>query len=258
MITAIVVVNPLKLEIMKIVHKKTAFFFLTLTLSTLGIFAQCREISVNSMTSTLKNLIEPTIGITLDKDNASFAILGRTERFSIPAENISKPARDWRYHVQDVRSMDSNLWFDKNQKNFVLDVKFEGDREEIKGTCPGCLKAFRDRRAPDVNWGGARIARLRFVPVPFEGSVSIQVLNVELFGDFDVNGPLESFFPVMIRNIENRIKSDIQTRGRNLLNNIVIQRRISSEIRPLIAALGINSVRRVQFSRDGTKIQFCN
>ena len=194
----------------------------------------------------------------MDRDNSRFSVLGRTERFSIPAENISKPARDWRYHVQDVRSEDTNFWFDKNRKTFVLDVKFEGDNNEIKGTCPGCLRRFRDRRAPDVNWKGARIARLRFKPVAFENSVTIEVLDVELFGDFDLNGPLESFFPRMIRNIENRIKRDIQTKGRTLLSNTAIKRRIATEIRPLIAALGIRSVRSVTFSRDGRNIRFCN
>lgn len=244
--------------IMKTMKTKTGLFVMALLLSGSSLLAQCREINVAQLTQSLKTLIEPTLSITLDRDNSIFSILGNTERFTIPAENISKPLRDWRYHVQDIRSEDSNFWFDKNQKNFVLDVKFEGNSEEIKGICPGCIRISRDSRAPDVNWEGARIARLRFRPVPFEGSVTIEVLDVQLFGNFNVNGPLESFFPRMIRNMENRIKSDIQSKGRVLLSNTAIKREIAQRIRPIIASLGINTIRRIAFSSDGTKIRFCN
>lgn len=243
---------------MKTIKTNSVLILIALLFSGIGTFAQCREMRIDQLTRTLKGIIEPGLAIKLDKDDSRFSILGRTERFTIPAENISKPARDWRYHVQDIRSDDSNLWFDKNQKNFVLDVRFEGENSEIKGTCPGCLRRFRDRRAPDVNWKGSRIARLRFRPVPYDGSVSIEIIAVELFGEFDLNGPLESFFPRMVRNMENRIKNDIQTKGRSLLNNNSIRQRIGREISPLIQALGIRSVRRIQISGDGQKIQFCS
>lgn len=243
---------------MRKIKTRFAIILIALLFSGINANAQCREMNVNQLTGTLKSLLLPSLSIKLDRDDSRFSILGRTERFAIPAENISKPARDWRYHVQDLNSDDSNLWFDKNQKNFVLDVRFEGDDSEIKGICPGCLRRFRDRRAPDVNWKGARIARLRFNPIPYNGTVSIEIVGVELFGEFDINGPLESFFPRMVRNIENRIKRDIQNKGATLLNNNAIKQRIGREIRPLIQALGINSVRRIQITTNGQKIQFCS
>lgn len=220
-------------------------------------FAQCREMNVSDLTETLNNLVKPTMSIKLDRDDSRFTILGYTERFSLPAENISKPARDWRYHVEDIRSDDSNLWFDKKQKNFVLDVRFEGDGPEIKGICPGCLKRFRDRRAPDVNWIKSRIARLRFNPIVYNNGITLEIIDVELFGEFDVNGPLESFFPRMIRKIEDRIKKDVQTEARKSLSNTNIKRQIAARTQPLVTALGLRSVRSIRFSSDGSKIQFC-
>ncbi len=220
-------------------------------------FAQCREMNVSDLTETLNNLVKPTMSIKLDRDDSRFTILGYTERFSLPAENISKPARDWRYHVEDIKSDDSNLWFDKKQKNFVLDVRFEGDGPEIKGICPGCLKRFRDRRAPDVNWIKSRIARLRFNPIVYNNGITLEIIDVELFGEFDVNGPLESFFPRMIRKIEDRIKKYVQTEARKSLSNTNIKRQIAARTQPLVTALGLRSVRSIRFSSDGSKIQFC-
>ncbi len=82
---------------MRTVKKRTALFLTALILSSMGAFAQCVEVRVDELTRTLKGLIEPTIGITLDRDNSRFSILGQTRTFQIPSEKIDKPAHDWTY-----------------------------------------------------------------------------------------------------------------------------------------------------------------
>lgn len=235
----------------------TVFFLMTFFLSGIGVFAQCNEINIDNMTRSLKALIEPTLKITLDRDNSQLSLLGYSQKFTLPAENISKAGRDWSYYVQDVRSDDSNLYFDKNRNHFVMDIRFEGDGSEIKGVCPGCIRMSRDSRAPDLNWKGARIARLRFRPVPFEGSVTLEVTSVELFGEFDLNGILDGLFPRMVRNMENKIKREIQTNALIILNRTDIKRSIANNLRPILRSMGITDVRRISQSTDRRDLLFC-
>lgn len=242
---------------MNILQLKYAILITLFCISSTLASAQCQEVSVSELTRTLKSLIVPSIGITLDRDNSRVSILGVTERFAVPAENISKPFHDWRYWVQDIRSDDANLWFDDKKCQFVLDVRFEGEGSEIKGVCPGCIAGNRDNRAPDINWVGGRIARIRFTPVPFDRSVTINVASVELFGEFDLNGILDSVFPRMVRNMENRIKQDIQTEATTILNRADIRRNIANNLRSILAAAGIRNVRQIRMSSDKRKILFC-
>ncbi len=222
-----------------------------------AINAQCKDISVNQLTNTLKGLILPSLKIKLDRDNSYLSILGKTENFKIPAYDLKKAGRDWRYHVQDIRSKDANLWFNKERLQFVLDVKFEGDKSEIKGKCPGCLRRFRDRRAPDINWKNPQIARLFFRIIPYNRSVTLDITEVKLIGEFDVNGPLESFFPRIIRNQEQKIKSQVQNEAKTILNNYTVKSRIANEIRPLLSAIGVRTVSDVRLSTNGQNLSFC-
>lgn len=237
---------------------KITFLLLFSILFNCNIFSQCRNVNINEMTRVLKQMVEPSIAITLDRDNSQISLLGVRQRFSIPAENISKAGHDWRYHVQDLRSDDSNLWWGGNdRRHFMLDIRFEGDGSEIKGLCPGCIRMSRDRRAPDINWVGARIARLHFRPIPFEGSITIEITQVELFGEFDVNGFLESLFPRMVRNIERNIKTRIQNNVLVILNRNDIRRNIATNLRAPLRAMGITNVRRIRLSPDRRNVQFC-
>jgi hypothetical protein len=242
---------------MKTSKIKSVFFLMTFLISGIGVFAQCNEINIDNMTRSLKALIVPTLNITLDRDNAQLSLLGYSQKFTIPAEKISKAGRDWSYFVQDVRSDDSNLYFDKNRNHFVMDIRFEGEGSEIKGVCPGCIRMSRDSRAPDLNWKGARIARLRFRPVPFEGSVTLEVTSVELFGEFDLNGILDGLFPRMVRNMENKIKREIQNNALVILNRTDIKRSIANNLRPVLRAMGITDVRRISQSADRRDVLFC-
>ena len=242
---------------MKTSKTNSVLFLMAFLLSGIGLFAQCNEINIDNMTRSLKALIVPTLNITLDRDNAKLSLLGYNQKFTIPAEPISKVGRDWSYYVQDVRSDDSNLFFDKNRNHFVMDVRFEGNGSEIKGVCPGCIRMSRDSRAPDLNWKGARIARLRFRPVPFEGSVTLEVTSVELFGEFDLNGILDALFPRMVRNMENKIKREIQNNALVILNRTDIKRSIANNLRPILRTMGITNVRRISQSADRKDVLFC-
>lgn len=236
---------------------KKAWLTVLLICTSLMASAQCTSITISRLTSTLKALIEPTISIKLDRDDSRLSLLGQTQRFKIPHEDISKAAHDWRYWVQDIRSDDSNLWYDKQKLNFALDVRFEGEGSEIKGVCPGCLVGNNDNRAPDINWKGGRIARIRFKPMAFENSVTIQVISVELFGEFDLNGFLESIFPRMVRKMEAKIKRDIQSQATTILNRTDIRRSIANQLRPILRSQGISNIRTVRCSRDGRNMEFC-
>ncbi len=219
--------------------KKIQLLIILAFFASLHLTAQCRDQNVAELTRTLKSFIEPTLSIVLDRDNSSIGILGSVQRFSIPAEDVSGPARTWRYHISDIKSDDSNLWFNKERLEFVLDVRFEGEGSEIKGTCPGCLPRFRDRRAPDINWTGSRIVRLYFRPIAFEGNISLEVSEVEIFGEFDINGVFDSFFPRLVRNTKQRIRTDIKTKATDLFRSTAVKREIGNRTRPLLAALGL-------------------
>jgi len=237
---------------------KITFLLLFSIFLTSSIFAQCRNVNINNLTEVLKRLVEPSLSITLDRDNSQINLLGVRQNFNIPAENISKAGHDWRYHVQDLRSDDSNLWWGGNERShFMLDVRFEGNGSEIKGICPGCFRRFRDRRAPDLNWKGARIARLHFRPIPYEGSVTIEVTDVELFGQFDLNGILDHLFPRMVRNMENKIKTQVENNAMVILNRRDIRQNVANNIRPVLAAMGITRVNRIRLSPDRRNVQFC-
>lgn len=242
---------------MKPFKVKTTLFIMLFIIANANIFSQCREVRIDQLTTVLKDLIEPSINIKLDRDNSNLYLLGQSRRFTIPSQKISKPAHDWTYWVQDLRSDDSNLWYDNKQNHFVLDVRFEGNGSEIKGVCTGCLVGNNDRRAPDINWEGARIARLRLRPSVFEGSITIEVLNVELFGEFDLNGFLESVFPRMVRNIENRIKTDIQSKAHEILFRNDTKRQIANAIKTPLETLGIRNVRRIEHTSGRNIIRFC-
>lgn len=236
---------------------KKTFFIMVIFLVNASIFAQCREVRIDQLTEVLKDLITPTMRIKLDKDNSSLSILGQTKRFTLPSETISKVGNDWTYWIQDIRSDDSNIWFDKNRNHFVMDVRFEGNDSEIKGVCTGCRLGNKDNRAPDINWKGARIARLRFRPSVFEGSLTIEVLDVELFGEFDLNGFLESIFPRMVRNMETKLKNEIQTKTHEILFQTSTKRQIANAIRTPLEALGIRNVRRIEHTPGSNIIRFC-
>lgn len=237
---------------MKTFKNSKLLFLIMILCSCNGLLAQCREISLNNMTRTLKGLIEPSLSIVMDRDNSMVSILGSTERFSLPAQNISKPTHDWRYWVQDIRSDDSNFWWDERAGQFVLDVRFEGNGSEIKGTCPGCLMGNKDNPAPGINWNGGRIARLRMRPIPYDGSVTIEVLSVELFGEFEVNGVVDSFFPRLIRNMKNRVRNEIQTNARDILNERDRRQNIANSLRPFLEAMGIRNITRIR--RSGNNV----
>ena len=235
---------------------QTLLIISTLLIS-IGGQAQCRDQNQAELTSILKSIIEPSLSIVLDRDNSQFSLLGNTLRFTIPAENISKPARDWRYHVNDIRSDDNNLFFDTKRLEYALDVRFEEDGSEIKGICPSCLKRFRDSRAPDVNWKGARILRIYFRPIAFEGSISLDITEVELFGKFEINGAAASFFPRIVGKIENRIKEDIKTQATQMFRTAEMRREISRRTEPLLRVLSLDRISRISMSTDGSNIQFC-
>ncbi|MBT8308676.1 MAG: hypothetical protein KJN85_17185 [Maribacter sp.] len=241
---------------MKTIKNSKLLFLIIILCSCHGLMAQCREISINDMTRALKGLIEPSLSIVMDRDNSMVSMLGSTERFSLPAQDISKPAHDWRYWVQDIRSDDSNLWWDERAGQFVLDVRFEGNGSEIKGTCPGCLVGNKDNRAPDINWKGGRIARLRMRPIPYDGSVTIEVLSVELFGEFEVNGVVDSFFPRLIRNMKNNVRNEIQTNAMNILNERDRRENIATRLRPILEAMDIRNITRIR--RSGDNVLFCS
>ncbi len=205
----------------------------------------CKQISGGNVETTLLNGAFKTLDLKLDEKEGFLKIGNKRSAFRIAEYKINKPGNNWVYSVKDINSFKHFLKAEKN--NFYLYIEFEGNGNEIKGECPGCAKAFEDRRAPDINWKGARVARIKLKPVAFQNSISFQVQEVELEGKFDVDGPIDIIMPA-VNFLEVAIKKAIETQMKKHLNDAVIKKQIAAAFQPVTSQLGFMKIKNVYMS----------
>lgn len=207
--------------------------------------SDCKQISGTNVETTLRNGAFQTLDFKLDHKEGFLKIGNRRSSFLIAEHKISKPGHNWVYSVNDINSFKHYLKAEKN--NFFLFIEFEGNGSELKGKCPGCANAFEDRRAPDINWEGKRVARIKMKPVAFQNSISFQVQEVELEGKFDVNGPMDILMPT-INFLEIAMKKAIETQMKKYLNEAAIKKQIADAFKPVIDQLGFMKIKNVYMS----------
>lgn len=205
----------------------------------------CKQINGSNAETALQNGAFRTFNLKLDEKEGFLKIGNKRSAFRIAEYKINKPGNNWVYSVNDINSFKHFLKAEKN--NFYLYIEFEGNGNEIKGECPGCAKAFEDRRAPDINWKGARVARIKLKPVAFQNSISFQVQDVELEGKFDVDGPIDIVMPA-VNFLEIAIKKAIETQMKKHLNDGVIKKQIASAFQPVASQLGFLEIKNVYMS----------
>ena len=198
-------------------------------LASMGVSAQCTDIDTKSVINYLNQEIKPSLDMKLDKNDGFLAIKGQRQDFSVPKVTVSPLARDWDYNFENVRRMDSNFFYDSKKNAVVLDIKFENDGPEIKGTCPGCIKASRDSRAPDINWESPNILRIFLKPIIYQNSVSFEVSDMTMLGKFNAKG-LGDIFLSLTKDIEKAVKLEMIA----LFGNGETQRLFNDAIKPLL------------------------
>lgn len=216
---------------------------------------ECKQLSTRIVTGILRNQVARTLRLKLDRDDSYLTIMGDTQNFTIPEKKIKKPARDWTYFIKDMQSINSWIEFDNQAKQFILTVEFEGNGSEIKGVCKGCKKRFRDSRAPDINWKGKRLAKIRLSPIVYDNSIAFNVDKVDLVGKFDLNGPTEKFFPSLVKFFEKKLKDQVEKEARTILNRAENKQAIANAMRDTVQFLGLSSVRTVEIT--GLNLYIC-
>lgn len=216
----------------------------------------CKQLSTRIVSGILRNSVARNLKITLDKESSKVSIMNKTQKFVIPERKITKAGHDWIYYVNDIMSIKSWSTFDSKTKKFYLFVEFEGNGSEIKGKCPGCLKRFKDRRAPDINWEGNRTARITLNPIAYDNSISFEVEKVILDGKFDFNGPADYFVAPLVKYFEAKIKEGIEKETKTILNNPNNKKAIADALRSTVKFLGLNSVRTVEVT--GLNLYVCD
>ncbi len=228
----------------------TVTLILTMTLN----YAQnCIDIDTKKVVSYLNEQVKPKFDLKLDKDDGFLAIqtYGRRQNFSVPPVSIKPISRKWTYHFEDVRRMDSNFFYDSKKNQFALDVNFEDNGPELKGLCPGCIRRYKDSRAPDVNWKSPSILRIFLVPNMYQNSISFRVTDIRFIGKFEANGLGKNMIPVATK-VEHATKKELI----ELFNNGGTQRLFNNALKPLLDSNNVSRGTSVSLAAESLRI--CN
>ncbi|GAB4169052.1 MAG: hypothetical protein Kow0020_02650 [Wenzhouxiangellaceae bacterium] len=213
---------------------------------------KCLPLDTRNVENILRDKIGRTLNIYMDKDYGHVEIMGQRQNVHFDTFKVNKPARDWLYSLNDVSSTVTRVR--ASGTSFVLTTHFESDGNEIKGTCPGC-RMGKDNRAPDINWKDPAI-RIWLKPVAYKDAFTLEVQLVELMGKFDLNGPMDTFFPSISAFFKNAIVNKIKGTIKEILNRNDIEDMIAQAFKPEVERLGLSSVRSIDANRD--RIYLCN
>ncbi len=232
---------------------KTRIYFLLIAFLFVNISAvkaqNCVDIKTGAVTSYLNKKIKPRLDLKLDKNDGFLAINGQRQNLYMPDITVSPISRTWNYYFEDVRRMDSNFFYDSKTNTIALDVKFEKNGSELKGVCNGCLKRYKDSRAPDVNWEGPQILRIYLKPMIYQRSVSFQVIDVTMIGDLSANG-VGDLIPNLMKKIGNQLNVEIK----KIFNSSETQRLFNDAIRPLLKENKVGSLASVSMASSSMRV----
>lgn len=207
----------------------------------------CKMISGAEIASRLLAAEFSSVSVRIDRDNGFLRIGSSKLAFKIQEKKISKPGYNWLYYVNDINSIRHRFVFEKNA--FWLQLDFESDGSEIKGTCPGCRDRFEDRRAPDLQWKAPHQIFIRLKPVIYQQSVAFEAEEVNVVGKFEINGPSDILLP-MLNSLEWSIRKEMEKQIKKYLNSPVVKKRIGDLIKPIIVGAGIVLPKKI-YSTDG-------
>ena len=228
-------------------------YFLLITavfITSIAVNAQnCVDIKTGDLTSYLNQKIKPSLDLKLDKNDGFLAINRQRQNISMPDIEVSPISRTWNYSFNDVRRTDSNFFYDSNTNAIVLDVKFEKNGAELKGLCHGCIKRYRDSRAPDVEWEDPQILRIYLKPIIYQRSISFNVINVKMLGDLSANGVGN-----MIPNLTNKIATQLNIEIKKIFNSGETQRLFNDALKPLLNSNKVGSLASVSMASRSMRV----
>lgn len=207
----------------------------------------CKQISGSAVAAILSNSTFKELSVRLDRDKSHLKIGDKQYYFKMAEQKIKKPGYDWKYFINDINSFRHELKFEKN--SFYLFIEFEGNGSEIKGKCPGCVNAFEDRRAPDVDWEGKRRIKIKMKPVVYHQSITFQVEKTEIEGKFELNGPMDVIMPTL-NILESLMKKMVETQVKKFLGEASVKQKISEALKPVISQLGFTKISKVYVAEE--------
>ncbi|MDN3493452.1 hypothetical protein [Winogradskyella bathintestinalis] len=159
-------------------------------------------------------------------ENESFVELGGN-RFNFNIPEYTRGVRDKKYYMNNMNLNSAISSFNGDQLNLVL--IFEEDGAELKGMCSNCAKFREDNAAPDYQLDDNRW-NVQLNVVPFNGSLTLEVVDVSYLGDVDgaVFGELfegivkKTVIPIMeseFRNAFNDQRAEIARQIRTLADS---------------------------------------
>lgn len=149
--------------------------------------------------------------------------------FDIP--EYTRGLRDKKHYVNDINLTSARANFEGRELHATL--VFEEDGSELKGYCSNCAKFREDRATPDYQLNDNRWD-VQFRLVPYEGSITLEVVYVNYLGSVDGSVFGELFEGIVQRQV-------IPKMERAFRDSFNAQRGyIAQEIRRLAAARGIN------------------
>jgi hypothetical protein len=212
----------------------------------------CKGVPQKEIADLLRNSTFQEVKLILDHEKGLFQIGNSKTSFKINPYKINKPGYNWVYSVNDIQSIRHELKWEKNKCFLILE--FEGNQSEIKGECPGCLKRFEDRRAPDIQWESPRIAKIELKPIAFQNSASFQVEKVDLSGKFEINGPTDILNPAL-NTLEIAIKKEIEKQFKKYLNSPEAKQKFAQSLSTILKNKGITNVKKVYSGEN--QLFFC-
>lgn len=235
--------------------KNLALILIVALLSSGFSFSQnCKAIDANRLAlPILRKQIAP-MEIVLNRTNSYIKLNNQTNKFDMGEHKVQGPVRKWVYYVNDVQSLrgKNNVTYENGK--FYLLMEFEGNGNEIKGKCPGCIKGRRDKRAPDFDWKSPRIAKIRLKPIAYNNSIAFDVEKVDLVGKFEMGGKLDILIP-MLNAIEIKLKNEIEKQTRKILNMPANKAAMAKAFEGFVKLNRIERVSSVYTS--GNKLFFC-
>lgn len=160
-------------------------------------------------------------------ENESFVQLGGN-RFNFNIPEYTRGVRDKKYYMNDMNLNSAITNFNGDELHMIL--TFEEDGPELKGMCSNCARFREDNAAPDYQLDDNRWD-VHLNVVPFNGSLTLDVLNVRYLGEVDgaVFGELfegivqKTVIPIMEREFRdafNDQRAEIARQIRTLADNI--------------------------------------
>lgn len=241
---AVKIKRPIKIP--KDKQTKTAVPAKSKTIAVTTIKKECKPLASKTIVQILNDRVARSLKVKLDREKSFINFNGQSQRLSISDYKVKKPARDWLYFMNDVNSSGAVAEYNEKTRKFYLKITFEGDGSEIKGKCPGCIRRYRDSRAPDINWTRGREMTIELNPIVHKNSIAFEAGNVSLSGEFIINGPAEAFLTPLTRFFMGKVKEAVKVQAQNMMNTPKIRSMLAGALRDQVDELKLSSIKSIE------------